>query len=157
MISTEIFEPDEYCPHRIIYYRDQNDKVIRHVWVNDDNRIIRDYLYENRKDGQYSCVVLFGTDHITPIGIKEFFYDELDRIITNTQYEIIDGNKIQLVKFKFIYDGNDRRCYKTFVYGRAEEPLGYMLNTYDDAGIAPAGNFNMDGERIGKFNLERLF
>lgn len=157
MINAEIFEPDKHCPYRVIYYRDHNDQVIRHVWVDNDNRIVRDYLYEKRKDGQYNCVVVFGSDHISSIGVKEYIYDHLDRRNEVTQYELRDGKKIQIQKDKFFYEGETNRCYKVVVYGRTEEPVGYTLYTYDEAGIAPAGSYNMNNERIQKFNVERLF
>ncbi|ASF48549.1 hypothetical protein [Methylovulum psychrotolerans] len=157
MISTEILEPNRHRSYKAIYYRDQNDKVIRHVWVDDDNRIIRDYLYERRKDGQCSCVVLFGPDYITPIGIQEIVYDNLDRRIEAIQYEVCDGKKIPIQKSIFYYEAEAERCYKVVVYSRAEEPVGYVLYTYDDAGVAPVGYYNMKDEPIRKFNLERLF
>lgn len=62
----------DYYPYRVIYYRDQNNKVLRRVLINNDNQIVRNYLYKKRKDGQQSCLVLFGSDHVTPLGVKEF-------------------------------------------------------------------------------------
>jgi hypothetical protein len=157
VITVHINEPDKHCPYRSIYYRDSADRILRHIWVDTDNSIVRDYLYEKRSDGQSECVVLYGADHVTPLGVREFFYDSLGRIIENIQYEICGGQKLQIQKISYFYENSSNRCNKTMVYGRTDQPIGYTLYTYDDAGIAPIGNFNMNHERIGKFDLERLF
>jgi hypothetical protein len=157
MIGVEVFEPNIVHPYKIIYFRNQKGKVIRHIWVDNDNRIIRDYLYERRPDEQIICVVLYGADHIKPLGVREIVYDALDRMIEDIQYEICDGKKIQIHKAKHCYEGDKGRCNKVLVYGRSNEPVGYTLYTYDDAGIAPVGNYDMNGQLLVKFDLERLF
>ena len=157
MITVEVCEPNKHRPYKAIYYRDQKNVVMRHIWVDGNDHIVRDYLYERHPEGQISCVALFGADHTTLLGVQEFIYDELNRRREVVQYEIRDGEKTQLQKTKFCYE-NDSPCYhKVVVYGRTDEPIGYTLYTYDDAGVAPMGSFTMDGEPIRRFDVERLF
>lgn len=157
MITIETFEPDKQVPYRVIEYRGHDDKMICRLWLDTDNRIARIYLHDRRSDRQPDCVVLFGADHANVLGIQEFIYDNLNRLSERIEYEVCDGKKIQIQKLKYYYDGESGRNNKTVLYGRTEEPVGYMLSTYDDAGIAPMGMYNMNHEPVDRFNLERLF
>jgi len=155
MITVKVLEPDEQCSYREIDYRDQNGKLIHFILVDEDNRIFKSYLYEHREDGKTNSIALFGPDHITPLGVKEFHYDHLGRRSETIEYEISNGEKIQLNKLKFYCEGDTERCYKTVTYGRTEEPVYYTLYTYDEAGIAPIGTYNMNDEAVRKLEIDK--
>ena len=157
MISTEVLEQDELHSYKVIHYRNQNNLIIRRAFIDKDNHIVKDYLYERRPDGQISCIVLYGSDYISVLGIREIIYDNLDRRLENTQYKILNNNKIQIQKVKYYYEREDNLCNKAVFYGRNDDPVGYALYTYDDAGIAPISNYNMNHERVRRFNLEQIF
>lgn len=160
MITTEVFGPDENRPFRRIHFRGEKGSIIRRVWLDQDGVIVRDYLYESDAKGRRMGAVMYGCDYEKVLAILEYLRDEKDREYAIIQYKVCNGEKIRIQKVETIFD-EDGHVAKDYLYGEADEPVGYALYAYQgsDDPAAPKGIFNMRGERISykDLGLEQIF
>lgn len=150
MISIEVFEPDESCNFKQIFYRDFDDKVIREIRIYSEKNIIRDYLYEYNNDQLIRNILLLGQDYITIIAVKRYHYYEnsnLIKMVEELKYE--DNKEIKTQKEEHIYNDVDRTC-KVIIHDKLNEPIGYELYGYrgGDDFMSLLGYYSMSQEEI---------
>ena len=160
MITTELREPDKFNQFKQVYYRSRG-RVIRKALIDQNNQIVKDYLYEYNDENLIECIVLYAEDHLTIYGIKKYFYCENStRIKTTEEYKFEKGLEIRTQKAEHVYNDDDKACIVT-LYGHSEEPVGYELYGYrsGDNFMSLLGCFNMKHEKVSclGFKLEKLF
>lgn len=148
MISLEIFEPDENCDFKCVYYRDSDDKVIRETQLDKNNNVIRDCLIEYGYGRLMVSMALIGQDNISMIAVRKYhYYEDSDLIKTVEEFKHEEGQEIrtQVAEYKYI----DKTSTVT-IYDESNNPVGYELYGYrkNDDFMSLLGFFNMSNEEV---------
>lgn len=162
MISIQKFEPDKHCEYKCIYYRNDNGSIIRRALIDQNNSIVKDYLYELNERNKVISITLFGPDHSSIMAIKNYYYydEKLSYHIQKTEeYKLTEGEPVLTHRAEHVYEGDDK-CIVT-LYADTDEPIGYELYGYrsGDDFMSLIGCFDMNDQRVSfmDFKYERFF
>ena len=148
MITTEVFQPTNSDPYTTIYYRDGQDVATVSVILDKDNKLISKEISEYDDTGKLLTIVLYGSDHHTILGYREYDYDDLGREVGYRDYLVIHGEDKFLVKMRSVWIENDKllHCY---YYRENNKPFVYEVFEHDeDCGMVTMGRFDMHGNKV---------
>ena len=148
MITTEVFEATENDPYTTIYYRDSRDKATVIVVLDKNEKIVSKEISEYDDNGYLLTSVLYGSNHHTILGYREYDYDELKQEIGFRDYHVIDGENKFLVKTRSVWIERDKllHCY---YYLEDNKPFVYEVFEHDeDCGMVTMGRFSMQDNEI---------
>lgn len=123
---------DEYPNHKIIYYGNIDQNLIRTTIVDLEHNIIQDVICEYDKTGRHICDVLFGQDPTEILAYREYHFRDNEQHASGwTDYKKVNGKFVKLHSKKSYWIMQDELSRCDWFYPNGELAF-YDLFKFDD-------------------------